>query len=432
MPSGAGSSRRIAELALALAIMLVAAKAGGHLAVRLGQLAVLGELLAGAALGNLPGLAVIGWLRDDASVDIVAQLGSLILLFEVGLALSVRDVMTVRGRAAGVALLGTVFSLGFGCLASATLAPSRGNGSWYPHVFLGAALAATSIGITARVLRDLSKMQAREARIILGAAVLDDVLGLVILAMVTGWIAAATHTGGGSGHVPWGSIGSIVLKAVGFFAGAFAIGIPTAPWLFAAAARLRTPGAQVAAGLTFCFVLAWAADALGLAGIVGAFTAGLILTEAHSAGFVARGERGLAELVEPVSSFLVPVFFVLMGMRVNLGALANAGALATAGGLLAAAILGKLACGGALLGARDVSRLAIVAGMMPRGEVTLIYANLGQATYIAGRPLLDQAPYSALVLVIVATTLATPPALKRALRNVRRGKGDGRAESPRA
>ena len=133
-----------------------------------------------------------------------------------------------------------------------------------------------------------------------------------------------------------------------------------------------------------------------------------------------------------MSSFLVPVFFVLMGMRVNLGALANPGALATAGGLLAAAVLGKLACGGALLGARDVSRLAIVAGMMPRGEVTLIYANLGQSTHIAGRPLLDPAPYSALVLVIVATTLATPPALKHALRRSgKRRSGDGRAESPR-
>jgi Kef-type K+ transport system membrane component KefB len=299
-----------------------------------------------------------------------------------------------------VGLLGTVCSIALGALASAALRPGD---MAVRHVFVGAAIAATSIGITARVLRDLHKTDTREARVILSAAVLDDVLGLVVLSALTGWIAAAE---GGTQPVAWVSVGWIVVKALGFFAVALAVGMPLTPWLFAAAARLRTPGAQVAAGLSFCFVLAWAAGVLGLAPLVGAFTAGLILEEGHSASFAARGEPTLARLVEPVSSFLVPVFFVLMGARVSLSALAHPGSLAVAGVLLLAAVLGKLACA---LGARGTRRLAVAAGMMPRGEVTLIYASLG-------KPLLDEPMYAALVLVILATTVATPPALKWALR----------------
>jgi len=401
------TSHQAAWLALGLAILLVAAKVGGHLAVRFGQLAVLGELLAGVLLGNLPGLRGLAWLRDDPSVDVVAQLGSLVLLFEVGLALTVRDVLRVRGRSGAVATLGTAFSLTFGWLAAAWLRPQDGPQG---HAFVGAALAATSIGITARVLWDLSKTGTREARVILGAAVIDDVFGLIILAAVTAWVHA---TAGGPGGISLPTVGWILLKAVAFFAAAFAAGIPLASWSFRAATRLRTAGVQVAAGLVFCFFLSWAADVLGLAPIVGAFTAGLILEEAHSAGFVARGERALPELVEPVSSFLVPVFFVLMGMRANLSSLAEPGALSVAACLLAAAVLGKLSCA---LGAPGMARGAVAVGMIPRGEVTLIYANLGLSTRLAGKPLLDASVYSALILVVVATTLVTPPALRWALR----------------
>jgi Kef-type K+ transport system membrane component KefB len=409
---GAGDAHAIAWLALALAILLVVAKVAGDLAVRVGQLTVLGELLAGVMLGNVPGLGWLGWLRDDPAIDVLAQLGSLVLLFEVGLALTVRDVFAVGGAAAAVAALGTAFSFVFGWLAIGALRPEDGP---YVHTFVAAALTATSIGITARVLRDLSQAKAREARIILGAAVLDDVIGLMVLAIVAGSIAFAT---GRHGAPSLASVGWVVLKALAFFAAAFAVGIPLSPWVFRAAASLRTSGAHVAVGLAFCLVLAWAADALGLAPIVGAFTAGLILEEAHSAGFVARGERSLAELVEPVSSFLVPVFFVIMGMRVNVRSLVHPGALALAAALTTAAVLGKAACG---LGATRARRLAVAAGMLPRGEVTLIYASLGSTTLLAGKPVLDSELYSALVFVIVATTLLTPPALTWALQPPHRG-----------
>jgi Kef-type K+ transport system membrane component KefB len=204
---------------------------------------------------------------------------------------------------------------------------------------------------------------------------------------------------------------------VAFFVVASVVGLALAPPFFVAAAKLRSPGTQVVAGLIFCFAYAWAADALGLAPLVGAFTAGLFLEEAHSAGFAARGEPTLARLVEPVTSFLVPVFFVLMGARVSLGALAQPGALVVAGVLLLAAVVGKLTCA---LGAHGASRLAVAAGMMPRGEVTLIYASLGGSTLIQGKPLLDAPLYAALVFVIVATTVATPPLLRLSLREKRR------------
>ncbi len=390
----------VAPVALGLAVILVAAKVAGHLAMRAGQVAVLGELLAGVALGNAP---VTRALRDDPSIDLLSRLGALVLLFEVGLALTVRDVAAVGGAAVAVAVLGTIASLVLGGVADLALRSGEGL---FGHLFVGAALTATSIGITARVLRDLGRARDPEGRVILGAAVLDDVIGLVLLTLVTG----AARAGGASPSPA--AVGITAGKAVGFFAGTLLVLPRLAPGLFEAAAKLRVEGAQVAVGLAVCFVLAWASSAIGLAAIVGAFTAGLVLEEAHSERFVARGERSLAELVAPVSSFLVPVFFVIMGARVDLRALLDARALALAAVLTVAAVLGKLACA---LGARGVRRLPVAFGMIPRGEVTLIYASLGATTVFAGRAILDAGLYSALVLVVVATTLVTPMLLRRAL-----------------
>jgi Kef-type K+ transport system membrane component KefB len=398
--AAAASADRLASLALGLAIVLLAAKLAGHAAVRLGQVAVLGELLAGVLLGNMPGMA---WLRDDASIDVLAQLGSLVLLFDVGLELTVRDVFDVGWSAASVAALGTACSFGFGFLTAVWLRPRE---PFSLYAFLGASLTATSIGITARVLKDLGNARARESHVILGAAVLDDVIALVLLAVMSGSLAAAA---GGQGRLSAMTVGWIVVKAGAFLVGAFVVGVRVASWLFAGAAKLRASGAQVAAGLVLCFALAWLAQVVGLAPIVGAFTAGLILEEAHSAHFVARGERSLSELVEPVSSFLVPVFFVTMGTHVDLRVFFAPGALAVAAALTCAALLGKVGCA---FGARGVARAPVAAGMLPRGEVTLIYASLGRSAHIGGRPLLDSALYGALVLVVIATTLVTPPALK--------------------
>jgi Kef-type K+ transport system membrane component KefB len=400
--AAASASDRVAPVALGLALILVAAKVGGHVAVRLGQVAVLGELLAGVVLGNLPGLDVLKWLPDDPSIDIIARVGALVLLFDVGLELTVRQVFAVGRSAVAVAISGTLFSFACGWLVARAV---RRDGGMYSHVFMAAALTATSVGITARVLKDLGKTGHPESRVILGAAIIDDVLGLLILTLVSGSVSAA----GTFGSLSLATLAVTIAKAAAFFGVAFLVGSRTAPLLFAAVAKLRTSGAQVAIGLSLCFVFAWIADAIGLAPIVGAFTAGLILEDVHSARFVARGERSLRELVEPVSSFLVPVFFVVMGARVDVRAFASGPVLGFAAAFTVAAVLGKLACA---LGASGVRRMPVAVGMMPRGEVTLIYASIGGTIFIRGKPLLDHSLYSALVFVVIATTLLTPAALK--------------------
>jgi Kef-type K+ transport system membrane component KefB len=182
------------------------------------------------------------------------------------------------------------------------------------------------------------------------------------------------------------------------------------PRALAATARIRTRSALVVVGLCFCFLLAWLSDAIGLAPIVGAFTAGLVLEEAHWRTFVDRGERGLDQEIEPLNAFLVPLFFALLGVRTDLGVFAQPGALALAAGLTVAAIAGKLACG--VGAARGSNRLAVAFGMMPRGEVSLVFASLGLTVQGAGHAVLDYRAYSALVMMVMLTTLATPIGLK--------------------
>ena len=207
-------------------------------------------------------------------------------------------------------------------------------------VFLGAAITATSVGITARVLKDMRASRSDEAKIILGAAVVDDVLALVVLGAVTAWVGAAP----GAGAFPATSIVALVMKTVGFLVLAIALGMWLTPTGFRRAAQLRTGGALLAVGLCFCFFLSWAASAIGLAALVGAFAAGLVLEDRHSEIFVQRGERPLGELLQPMTSFLVPVFFVLVGFRTNLAALGRPALLALALALSLAAVVGKLSC----------------------------------------------------------------------------------------
>lgn len=396
-------------LALALSVIVIAAKLGGDLAGRMGQPAVLGELLAGVLLSNVPGVRVLHTLAAVPHLDILAQLGMLLLLFEVGLELSVRDLVDVGPSSILVALLGTIASFALGLAVASALLP----GATLPvRVFLGAAVTATSVGITARVLKDLGAARSREARIILGAAVIDDVLALVLLAVVTGWLGGTVRSDATLG---WPAL-VLASKAIGFLSVALVLGTRLAPAWFRHAARLKTPGALLAGGLGFCFFLSWAAGAMGLAPLVGAFAAGLVLEDAHSQVFVQRGERPLGQLVAPMTSFLVPVFFVVVGLRVDLASLVTPGALALSAALTLAAVAGKLAC---VLGVvtRGASRLTIAVAMIPRGEVTLVYAALGLTLGVV-----DAASYAALVAVVIATTLITPLALTRSIRaSVRSG-----------
>jgi Kef-type K+ transport system membrane component KefB len=404
-----GHADPVVAVALALAIVLVVAKLGAHVAVRAGQPGVLGELLAGVLLGNV---SLLGWhgldfLKTSAGVDLLARLGVLLLLFEIGLESTVRQMMRVGATAAVVAVLGVVVPFGLGWGVSALALPAESS---YTHAFIGAALCATSVGITARVLKDLGRSSTREAQIILGAAVIDDVLGLLVLAAVGGVIAAANS----GGNVSYGALALVIGKAVAFLVGALVLGVLLGPRLFRAAAALRPGGVLLAFGLAFCFALAWLASFMGLAPIVGAFAAGLVLEDVHFARFTTRGESTLGHLVAPVSSFLVPVFFVLMGMRTDLASFAGPGVLLLAGGLTVVAVVGK---GVSALGIRDrtIDRFSVGVGMVPRGEVGLIFADIGASMTLGGRPVIDAGTFSAVVAMVIGTTMVTPPALKWSL-----------------
>jgi Kef-type K+ transport system membrane component KefB len=346
-------------------------------------------------------------MATDPTIDIVARLGVLILLFEVGLESTVRDMLKVGLPSLLVAVIGVAvpFALGWG--VGAMLLPERNT---YVHAFLGATLTATSVGITARVLQDLGRSKTAEARVILGAAVIDDVLGLVILAVVGGVISAADRGASLSGN----AVILVVGKAVAFLFGALALGVYLSPRLFRIASRLNGRGVLLATALIFCFGLAYVAAVTGLAPIVGAYAAGLILEDAHFRPFVSRGEQQLENLVHPISSFLVPVFFVVMGMRVDLAAFTHVHVLGLAALLTAAAIVGKQACGLGVLD-RSLDRLSIGIGMIPRGEVGLIFANIGLSLSVAGQPIVDKEIFSAVIIMVIVTTMSTPPALKWSL-----------------
>lgn len=404
---------------LSIALMLLVAKLGGELFVKAGQPAVLGELVGGILLGSLSlfGVAWVEQLRADVVIAALAEIGVILLLFEVGLESNLGEMKAVGVSSLLVATLGVVapFLLGWGVAAYFLPAePTLG------HVFIGATLCATSVGITARVLRDLGKLQTREASIILGAAVADDVMGLLILAVVAGAIRAA---GTGQTLALW-DVALIALKSLAFLVGAILVGRYVVPHIFRGAARMQSRGVLVSSAVAFCFLLAWAAGAVGLAPIVGAFAAGLVLDEVHFEEFVVRDGQKVSELLAPVSALLVPIFFVLMGLKVDLRAFARVEILGFAAVLTLVAIIGKQACSLGVVG-RGVNRLAVGLGMIPRGEVGLIFAGIGATLWLPGAdgarvPVVDAATFGAVVIMVLVTTLVTPPALKWAMKEKRR------------
>ena len=396
----------IVSLVLYLAIILLAAKIGGHLATQLGQPSVLGELIFGVLLGNLSlvGYTGLEQIKTDSFINILAGLGVLILLFEVGLESTVGQMMKVGLPSILVALLGVIapFILGWG--VGMILLPDSGS---YVHAFLGATLCATSVGITARVLQDLKRSKTTEARIILGAAVVDDVLGLIVLAVVGGLIRAVDA----GISLSYTDILIIIAKAALFMLGSLTIGLWLSPRLFRTASKLQTRGVLLAFGLTFCFVFSWLAGKVGLAPIVGAFAAGLILEDAHYKDLRKKEDHSLEELIHPIGSFLAPIFFVLMGMRTDLKAFLEPGVIGLASALTVVAIIGKLACSLGVMG-KGVDHLSVGIGMIPRGEVGLIFANIGLGLMIAGENIIAKSTFSALIVMVIITTMITPPALK--------------------
>ena len=427
--AGAGHEDPVTPVLLAITVILASAKLGGEIFERLRQPAVLGELIIGVILGNLvllnPSWDFFGPLRGEQItvqwafvVDILARIGVVLLLFEVGLESSVAEMRKVGVSSLLVAIVGVVAPFALGYFVSATfitsvpeaiLAMNADFDIGNIHLFIGATLCATSVGITARVLKDLGKLQIKEAKIVLGAAVIDDVMGLIILAVAAGIIVAA-ETG-----VPMESIAVLKITglAIGFLVGAIVVGLTVVPKLLRKIAVLRTHGIMLISALLFCFLLSYLANLAGLATIVGAFAAGLILEEVHFTEF--REERHLHELLTPVTTFLVPIFFVVMGIQVRLETFVNVNVLGLALALTVAAFIGKQVCGLAVV-EKGLDRMSVGLGMVPRGEVGLIFASIGK-----GLGVVDDAIFSAVVIMVIATTLVTPPLLKFSLaRNEKR------------
>ena len=402
-----GHGGPVLDVLLELIVILLAAKLGGDLFERFNQPAVLGELVIGMMIGNMHflGVDVFTHFQHDITLEILAEIGVIILLFEVGLESTVKDMMKVGVTSFMVAVFGVVvpFFLGWGV------------GIWFlpdantlVHLFIGATLTATSVGITARVLKDIGKINAKESKIILGAAVIDDILGLIILAVVSGVITAANQ--GGDGIASF-DIFMIIAKAVLFIVGAVVLGAFVLPQFFNLAFKLKVKGVFLSICLFICFALAYVAGEIGLAPIVGAFAAGLILEDVHFTKFRERGEHTIEELIEPIAVFLVPIFFVRMGMMVDLSTFAKVEILGFATVMTIAAIIGKQVCSLAIFD-KSLNRIAVGLGMIPRGEVGLIFAGIGAKLMLDGQAVISTEIYSAVVIMVIVTTLVTPPLLK--------------------
>ena len=441
-----GHQNPVTPVLMAIVMILFLAKVGGDLFERMNLPAVLGELTVGILLGNfafltgshmideyflephLPaeGLPAVVAPLDDASAEevfynpaamikILAEIGVVLLLFEVGLESTVREMMSVGASSMLVAVLGVIAPMILGWLVGWTLIREAGA---EVHAFLGATLCATSVGITARVLKDLGRSKQRESQIILGAAVIDDVLGLVILTVVSGVIISRAF------HI--GTMTLVILKAAGFLFGAVLLGavIFTKP-LFKAATYLRGHGMLVSVALVICFGFSWLATLVELQPIVGAFAAGLILERAH---YRELGEKenhhDLAEALAPISALLVPIFFVQMGTQVKLESFQSSSVWGLAAALTFVAIVGKQVCALGVL-EKGLNRLAVGLGMIPRGEVGLIFAGVGKSLRIDGRPVIDDNTFSAIVVMVMVTTMVTPPLLKWALTRKQPAEGTG-------
>jgi Kef-type K+ transport system membrane component KefB len=420
-----------------IAVILVAARLAG-VVERIGMPAVLGELLVGVVIGNLSllGFTQFEAVQNDQFIAFLAQLGVVILLFQVGLETQLAELARVGARATAVAVLGVVAPFLLGTfVVGPWLLPGL---SFHAYLFLGATLTATSVGITGRVFRDMNVLQSSAARVVLGAAVIDDVIGIVILAVVSNLVT--------QGNVSLAQVGWLIGQALLFLAGAIVIGRALARPLARAMARIHGgTGMQLTLVIALGLFLAWLANAIGLAPIIGAFAAGLLLEPAFLEDFehpevVAELEPFAAALpaaqrpqfdavlarqrqhhhqalVEPLGLFLVPMFFVYTGMQVDLATLADLNLVLVALALTLAAFVGKIVSG---LAATRADRWIVGWGMAPRGEVGLIFAVVGKELDV-----IDDRMFSVILVMVILTTLLTPPVLAHLLRG--RGQADAEA-----
>jgi Kef-type K+ transport system membrane component KefB len=391
----------IVRFLFVLAVMLIAGKFSGEIFERFGQPAVLGELIAGALLGA-SALGVIPTSPDDSLTEVVkilAEIGVLILLFEIGIETDLKQMFRTGPAAIAVAIVGVLipFGLGFAYWLSPLVRPEFNiTGRWTTAIFVGATLTATSVGITARVLTDMKVMHSLEAKLIIGAAVFDDIIGLVLLGLVSALAAGATVSVMG--------VGRSLAVAIGFLVLAVAVGMAVAPKLFELVDRMRSRGVLLVTAFAFTLIIAGLADRAGSAMIIGAFAAGLILARTNQFDTIEHQ-------IKPVADVFTPIFFLSIGAQMDLRLLnpfvpGNLEVLGLALALLVIAVIGKVVAG---LGVpwQRFNRLAVGLGMMPRGEVGLIFANIGLAAGVLSTRL-----FSAVVLVVMATTIMAPIFLK--------------------
>jgi Kef-type K+ transport system membrane component KefB len=398
--TAAGATDTATPLLTALVAIFVGTKVLGEVAQRLGQPAVLGELLAGVLLGG----SALG-IVDPANpvLAVLAEIGVIVLLFETGLHTELRSLLSVGREATAVGLAGVVipFALGYASALAFGL-------SHIAALVGGAALCATSVGISARVLSDLGCLDSPEGRVVLGAAVLDDVVGLVILAVVTDVVSGA---GVGVSHVL-----RISAVAVLFFAAAVFVGMRVAPPAFGIIERIKSAGALGVFGLAFAFALAVLAKLAGSALIIGAFAAGLVL-------FVIPQKQEIEKSTTTIGHFFVPIFFASVGAAVDLHALANPRSLGIGLALIICGVAGKIVAGYVPWWFRG-RKLLVGTAMVPRGEVGLIFAQMGLSTGA-----IDAGLFGAIMLMVLATTLVTPPLLGRVARGAP-AEGYARAVAP--
>ncbi len=412
-----------AGVLLSLVMIYVASKVGGEISNRLGFPPVLGELIGGVIIGIsalkfvvFPGVGVsapdsllmqflqftvsaspeaIGSIfREDSQViSILSELGVFILLFEIGLESNLSELLKVGTQAVVAATVGVVVPFAAGTLGLIYFF----HLPVIPSVFAGAALTATSIGITSRVLAELGQLTTKEGQIILGAAVVDDVLGIIVLAVVASLA--------GTGQVDVKEVGLIIVSAVGFLLGVlFAGGLINQAFL-SMAGLFKTRGGIIVPALVLAFILGYLGAALRLEAILGAFAAGLVLDDTDK-------REDLEKLLKPIADIFVPIFFVVVGAKTDLNVLnpaipENRSGLIIASFLITVAILGKVVTGLAVFGQPGINRLAIGVGMIPRGEVGLVFAAVGNASGT-----LSPSLNVAVILMVIITTFLAPPLLR--------------------
>ncbi|MTJ06392.1 cation:proton antiporter [Anabaena sp. UHCC 0204] len=419
----ADSSMVLAAVLLSLVIIYFASKIGGELSTKVGLPAVLGELVGGVVVGIsvlhllvfpeggtdssnsliMSFLQITAGLTPEATPEVFAaqsevmsvlsELGVIILLFEIGLESNLKDLMEVGIQAFVVAVVGVVVPFAAGTVGLMTLFGI----SAVPAIFAGAALTATSIGITSKVLSELGRLNSKEGQIILGAAVIDDVLGIIVLAVVASLAR--------DGAVDVVNVIYLIISASAFLIGAIVLGNVFNKSFVAIADQLKTRGELVVPAFVFAFMMAYLASVIHLEAILGAFAAGLVLEETDK-------RKELQRQVLPIADILVPVFFVTVGAKTDLGVLnpsipANREGLIMATFLITVAIIGKVITGLTVFGQPGINRLAIGVGMIPRGEVGLVFAGVGAASGVISKPL-----GAAIIMMVILTTFIAPPLLR--------------------